>query len=101
VLVASATAIVAPTYGLLPDRIGLSVVFAAYGAGSIVGDLLATRRGRDAQGLGGRRGLLLASADWPTGVTLAVLLAIGLLSGVVATLSEAAAARRGPRLPPR
>ena len=62
VLLAVVTTVISTTFGLLPDRIDLSTVFAAYGAGVIIGELLGTRPGRDGPVLARRWGILLMSS---------------------------------------
>lgn len=57
--IAVVTSVIATTYGLLPDRIDLTFVFAAYGAGTIVGGLIAARRGSDPFVIGRRWGVVL------------------------------------------
>jgi hypothetical protein len=61
VAVALLSTVFATTYGLLPDRIDLSTVFAAYGAGAVVGELLGTLPGRDPRVLGRRWGVTMMS----------------------------------------
>ena len=51
----------ATVYGLLPDRVDLTFVFAAYGAGNVIGTIVAVRTGRDPVLIGTRRGVTLMS----------------------------------------
>ena len=48
-VIAGASAVAATAYGALPERIDITFVFAAYGAGTIVGELLGARGARGAR----------------------------------------------------
>ncbi len=74
-VVAALATVIATAYGLLPDRVDLMFVFAAYGAGGVIGGLIAARTDRDPLALGRRWGVLLMSLA-------AAVLALGLL-GVI------------------
>ena len=73
--IALAGTLLAIVFAPLPGRIDLTTVLAAYGAGSIIGDWIAARRGTEARTLSRRWGTMFA------GATLAVLVA-GVIGGV-------------------
>jgi hypothetical protein len=73
-IVAAVSAVIATAYGALPERIDLTFVFAAYGAGAIAGDLVGARTGRASAQLGRRWGVLFM-------VPAALLLVFGLIFG--------------------
>lgn len=70
--IAACSTVLATVYGLLPDRIDLMFVFAAYGAGNVIGSVIAVRTGADPLVIGARWGVVLMFfAAW--------VLALGLL----------------------
>ena len=75
-VVGGVVTVLATTYGLLPDRLDLTHVFAAYGAGSIFGEALAARRQLDHGAMMRRWGstfMFLAGLGWLVGLVSGIL----------------------------
>jgi hypothetical protein len=77
VLIGVLSAVLATAYGLLPERLDLTHVFAAYGAGAIAGDAVAARNpGLDPGQMMRRWGLLamaVVAIIWTRGLLVAIL----------------------------
>ncbi|HTE62855.1 MAG TPA: hypothetical protein VK631_21045 [Solirubrobacteraceae bacterium] len=76
VVVGALTTVLGTAYGLLPERLDVTHVFAAYGAGAIAGEALAARRVQQDSAVIARRwggaAMVIVGGCWVIGLLLRI-----------------------------